>query len=724
MSEHLMAFGAALLMSGAACAAGVTWTGKGGVVDWNAATWSTGTPPGATDTVTFKPTLHSADFTVTPPANFTGKIVLAGDSSATQLNGDYIPGRIRIVNSNNASFTISGSNGGGSCVIEAFPGLELMIDSAYADVVDIPADVTFAPTATFPSGVTFTGVGTFRPATVAQLERAHAFRGVLELRGLANLDLARYDSLLLGREVILGEGASFSDKYADKLVSRLSMNKASDWTLNSALAEENPACRPTVDASGTLTLPHVDGAHNRTTAFLNRRFKADESFVAKFKLSIKANNDISGFGIVLHRGEATDVGSGASTVGGGSIPSACYGLVTLYFNRIDWGFSYTLLERLPGDRNLVGSWDSWRSYQQGAEAGLTLRNGNPIDVVVSCHNKILSVSLTQDGVTRTYRQDASGAFGDAQGALFGFFSHENSDETPSLNVTISDLEGWVSSSSNSPWQADPDFALTADNYYTYVDSRTSATSVTNSLRGADAFDASGRLRLCERCGWFGAAVSKKFVPDGSKFRMKWAIDIGTRLNNGMFTDIGFPIIKDDAVIRSCYGNYDRADGSGYNAGNRQYIQYDDPIKFEFDWWNSKVGMTRSWNHSVWTGTAEASAVLCGANSIDSFTLFYDGAGNYETEVVNNKEGAAHLFNLKGVALGANRRFVVVACANTDFGWQSYTQNWMRDLSLCYWNDAYVPPVSTRVVAPTAGTTDIAGLGTYAPFERITLGDVG
>ena len=32
-------------------AADVSWTGTGGVVDWNATTWSTGTPPGATDTI-------------------------------------------------------------------------------------------------------------------------------------------------------------------------------------------------------------------------------------------------------------------------------------------------------------------------------------------------------------------------------------------------------------------------------------------------------------------------------------------------------------------------------------------------------------------------------------------------------------------------------------------------------------------------------------------------
>ncbi len=373
----------------------------------------------------------------------------------------------------------------------------------------------------------------------------------------------------------------------------------------------------------------------------------------------------------------------------------------------------------------MGYWADWCGYQQGAEAGLTLRNGNPIDVVVSCHNKILSVSLTQDGVTRTYRQDASGAFADDRGALFGFFSHEHSGDAPVLNVSISDFEGWVSSSSDSPWQADPDFALTADNYYTYVDYKANSAAEITSLRGADAFDASGRLPLCEGCGWFGAAVSKKLVPDGSKFRMKWVIDSGKRSNNGTYTDIGFPKADRsvDDYVRKYYGNYDCADGSGYDLeANRRYLSAADPIKFAFDWWTSKVGMTRAWNHA-WTGTSETSAVFCGANSSDSFTLFYDGNGNYETEVVNNKEGVVHLFELKGQALGEDRRLSVVGGANTDFGWQSYTQNWIRDLSLCFWNDAYVPPVSTRVVAPTAGTTEVGGLGAGVPFERITLGDV-
>ncbi|MBQ0031557.1 MAG: hypothetical protein KBT68_02020, partial [bacterium] len=498
-------------------------------------------------------------------------------------------------------------------------------------------------------------------------------------------------------------------------------NKPGDWTLNSPLAEGTPACRPTVDASGTLTLPHVDGAHNRTTAFLNRRFKADESFVAKFKLSIEANQYLSGFGIVLHKGEATDVGTGAATNGDGAIPPSCYGIATLYYNA--WGGQVTALERLAGNRTAVGYWADWCGYQQGAEAGLTLRNGNPIDVVVSCHDKILSVSLTQDGVTRTYRQDASGVFADDRGALFGFFSHEHSGDAPVLNVSISDFEGWVSSSSNSPWQADSDFALNADNYYTYVDYKANSTAEITSLRGADAFDASGRLRLCEGCSWFGAAVSKKLVPDGSKFRMKWVIDIGTRSNNGQYTDIGFPKESGEDYVRTYYGNYDLADGSGYNQeANRWYLSVADPIKFAFDWQHGTVGMTRNWHHT-WTGTSDASAALRQVNSSDSVTLFYDGIGNYETEVVNNKEGAVHLFKLKGQALGADRRFAVVAGANTDFGWKNYTQNWMRDFSLCYWNDAYVPPASTRVVAPTAGTTDVAGLGACVPFERITLGDV-
>ena len=88
MSERLMVFAGALLITGAACAAEATWTGKGGVVDWNATTWSTGTPPGATDTVKFQPSVHSPDFTVTPPANFTGKIVLSSYSSAATTLGD------------------------------------------------------------------------------------------------------------------------------------------------------------------------------------------------------------------------------------------------------------------------------------------------------------------------------------------------------------------------------------------------------------------------------------------------------------------------------------------------------------------------------------------------------------------------------------------------------------------------------------------------------------
>ena len=48
----ILAAAIAVVVMQVACAADVSWTGKGGVVDWNATTWSTGTPPAATITST------------------------------------------------------------------------------------------------------------------------------------------------------------------------------------------------------------------------------------------------------------------------------------------------------------------------------------------------------------------------------------------------------------------------------------------------------------------------------------------------------------------------------------------------------------------------------------------------------------------------------------------------------------------------------------------------
>ena len=136
MAMRQMVFGLTLTAVGLAFSADVTWTGSGGVVDWSAATWSTETPPAATDTVKFKPSVHAPDFTVTPPADFTGKIMLLTYSSAASIGGNYFPGRIRIVNSNNAAFTVgAGGSDGGISVIEAFSGLEQMIDASYSQVV-------------------------------------------------------------------------------------------------------------------------------------------------------------------------------------------------------------------------------------------------------------------------------------------------------------------------------------------------------------------------------------------------------------------------------------------------------------------------------------------------------------------------------------------------------------------------------------------------------------
>lgn len=82
----ILAAAIAVVVMQVACAADVSWTGKGGVVDWNATTWSTGTPPAATDTVMFTGTQDYADFTVTPPADFAGTILVLNRTGQDRIS--------------------------------------------------------------------------------------------------------------------------------------------------------------------------------------------------------------------------------------------------------------------------------------------------------------------------------------------------------------------------------------------------------------------------------------------------------------------------------------------------------------------------------------------------------------------------------------------------------------------------------------------------------------
>ena len=158
----ILAAAIAVVVMQVACAADVSWTGEGGVVDWNATTWSTGTPPAATDTVMFTGTQDYADFTVTPPADFAGTILVlnrTGQDFSAQFRT-----HLKIVNANNAKFTV-----GGTGIVEAFEGIESMFAEDFSGDVEIPVGGTFSPTAAFPStAAAILGRGTFVPLTAAQ----------------------------------------------------------------------------------------------------------------------------------------------------------------------------------------------------------------------------------------------------------------------------------------------------------------------------------------------------------------------------------------------------------------------------------------------------------------------------------------------------------------------------------------------------------------------------
>ena len=694
-------------------AADVSWTGTGGVVDWNAATWSTGTPPGDNDRVVFPAHQFHPDYTVTPPTTFAGVLHI---SNCTANVAGILPGHLKVVNSNHANFTL-----GGNGAIEAFDGLEPMLDPAYAGRIDIPAGCTFAPTANFPANATFMGSGRFAPATVTQLDNAVGFRGAIDLSKIGAVSVGQDPGVLLGRDVIFGDNVSVDNAKVMTTIQPLELGKASGWTFNSALSETNPECVPTMDADGTLVLPHVNGVQNKTSAFFGRRIRVNDTFAARFKVTIDRGTGICGFACVMHKGELTDVATGAYTTNGGAVPAACRGLAAVYYN--NWGGNINVFSTLCGENFTSWGDPKWCEYLQGDQIGMSLKDGRPFDVRVYYKGGTMWYTLSKDGSTRTIPIDVRATVGDPRGALFGFVTHEDIQEpnTVRLAVTISDFEGWIASDDNGQWKADSDFAFGADNYHLYLDYKESADGDVKSFRGADALDAQGRLRLCEGMYWFGAAISKNIVPNNKKFRLNWTLDVGTTAGGGEHTDIGFGKLT-DADIKTYYGNYEVADGSGYGARGRTFFTFEDPIKFCHSWYQHLFGMTRNWDTgtqtSHYTGTVEFAPVFKTANTTNTGWMYFDGASAYRTQMYNSSDNAVHTFTLTTTPDGT-RRIVVLGDGSTS--WACYTKNWLRDIALSFWDDAYVQKPFLRLAAP-AGVVTMAGVGNYAPIELLTMDD--
>lgn len=683
-------------------AADVSWTGTGGVVDWNATTWSTGTPPGATDTVTFTPDRTFADFTVTPPADFKGKIVIA-NRSGYNLAGSYFQGRIKIVNSNNAVFSI-----GGAGSIEAFDGIESMIDAAYAGDIEIPAGVSFAPPESFPSGASFVGIGTFTPATPAQLEAAQRFRGRIDLSEVGELVVRRDHTIFMGRDLVLGSGVSVDDSGAEIVISKIdNLSAASGWTLNG----NNSELLPTFDANGKLKFP---GAKSTThSAYFNRRFKKDETFLIKFKwcrLAVVGSTLGLETALGIRVGELTDYPTTTAATTVGALPEHTYGIGSHVYNANKYLFRLYDQAKYP-------STGSWQNHIIASSCGFDFAVGTKYDVTVFCNKGILTISLVGDGASRTWTTDVSKAFADdPRGVMFGF--SDLSDGSDAQTMEFWDFKGWVASEDNGQWKADPQFAFGAENYHLYLDYNES--DGVKSFRGADALDAQGRLRICEGINWYGAAISKTTVPNDKRFRINWTLDVGSTTGQGEGTEIGLLNITDEN-IKAKFGDYDVADGSGYGTDSRKYLNTGDPIKFCHAWYQNLFGMTRTWQAGTqaarYTGTYENTAVFKTANSTNVGKMHFDGVSAYETRVVNSSDGVVHTFTLTTTPNGT-RRLAVVGYGSGS----RYTQDWMRDISLSYWNESYVATPYVNVSAPAGVMTTMPGTGKYAPIAVITLED--
>lgn len=689
-------------------AADVSWTGGGGVVDWNAATWSTGTPPGATDTVTFTPNTTYADFTVTPPADFVGKIVIA-NRSGYNLAGSYFQGRIKIVNSNNAVFSI-----GGAGSIEAYDGIESMIDATYAGDIEIPAGVSFAPSAAFPAGASFVGIGTFTPATSAQLEAAQRFRGKLDLSKVDAISVKREHTIFMGRDLVLGAGVAVNDAGAEVVVSKLEhLADASGWTLNG----NNSEALPVFDANGKLKFPGAKSAAH--SAYFNRRFKKGETFLVKFKY---CRQKVTGcdLGVVtslgIRVGELTDYPTATDATSEGALPSHTYGIGSYAYTWTANKYLFRLYDQAKYPQ--VGS---RQNHIIASSCGFSLNAGVIYDVAVFCHKGIMTISMEGDGACRTWTTDVSKAFNDDErGVMFGF--SDLSDAWDAQSMEYWDFKGWVASEDNGQWlAADSSFTLSPDNYYLWLDYAEGGG--TNSFRGASVLDANGRLPVSSQKNWYGAGLSKGCVTAGKKFILDWATDVGTSAWEGDAVTFALSPVA-DSDIKTLYGDPDVADGSGYGLESRQYILHTSGtfVKFQHAYLQDLCGLsTRNKTGAVadrYDGTCLSGAsVFRTKNTTNVYRMCYDGLGTVDAYAANSSNPQTEYAFTIAHQIATDRRFEIVGFAS----W-TYLQTFVHDVKLRYWNESYVATPYVNVSAPAGVTTTMSGAGKYAPIERIVLDD--
>lgn len=447
-------------------AAGSTWwTANGDRVSWSdGANWNLGNPPSANDAAKFE---HQGAgkylFRLTPPADYAGTIIV--DDEIDESGGLHrFPITLELTVLDGAEWTVEGPG-----TIIATDGIAERLKSSFTGVIEIPAGRSFAAPATLNAAVRFVGAGELTLTTAAQVANAAGFAGTIHLPAdVSPTALA----VLQNADVVLPDGGTLT--LSQSLVGYTSVetlagfDEAGAWSFNGtrfaagpnaggpdAGAHEFNAAPPSVTAEGDLLL--VDDPGQTHSAFLARKVSLSDdwgvSFTWKPELPADSrwreygwNQTWSGyFGFFLQNRSVDNVlvGDAASPL----MTTNSYGF-TIHNYRDTGSQHFELTGRI------AYGWDD--GVREAALDGIVF--SQPVEFQISCHARVLTITLRQNGKSASFHSDLSTVPDlTGEGVYLGFAGTSdlwatNVETIPWMRQTISDFKGWCSKKYSGGWQ--------------------------------------------------------------------------------------------------------------------------------------------------------------------------------------------------------------------------------------------------------------------------------
>lgn len=441
--------------------------------DWNtAANWTDGVP--ASDGVAYFCSPSGTNFVVnvTPPADFTGTIIVSNYQGAVTTD-EYANLRpslmLTLGNAASASWTVKGNGH-----LVATEGLAERLSPDFAGIVEVKKGSSFTVPQNLNAAVSLVGAGELTLAAGSQLAQARAFAGKVNLPDAADL-VVEDTGLLANRSLTVGDGNTLTlepQSTAFGAIRRFGFGDEADrWTYNGTAWRVGPAKvapysaePPYVTADNVLMLTD-DPAQVHTVWYTNRMFRVTDDIGCTFRWTPNLPSDSR-----IRKAGYNQCQSGNFTISFQSTsPTNCILPKTMSdtmerSNQATRNFGLTMYT-YQENQNAHFSW-----IQTGNKGGVgesiidqttEISLAKPIDFTVVVSKGVMTVTMVQDGKSLTVQKTFLTNFNtfNAGGAWFGLGGSSDtwgdSDATvatPWVKHEISNFNGWYRDPLEGGWE--------------------------------------------------------------------------------------------------------------------------------------------------------------------------------------------------------------------------------------------------------------------------------